>query len=875
MHSPDSPAVVSGEHPLSPAARGTLVVAAAATILLFYAASLASLALLGLLVAVLSLATLGAARFGLGPAVARTLTSPVRLCGIFARNLWLPTEPVYRLPLERADAPRLFEMVDDLARRTGVTAPHVISIEMNCGAWVMLGGLTRGSGKTTLGVGYDLLAGMTTHEIEYVFAHELSHARLVQRGFSRWIKKGLARLTQTTGELSACAAERRNVGTPSGMANNAEKIFDGLTARAARLVATYSRQDEFDADRGALDLCGPAAMRSALTRLAMLERVLGRLPWNERLARIQSGERFSQWLVDEIASMTDADDGELARHAIDPYSTHPSLHDRLGMLPPGTPPLGESGSGIELLADPNEIATRLATEIQREVLVQEEKHTKALARTTKQASKVTNLRGMRATGFVSVMVGTLVFLAGTVDGFAPDIVVMSMVMLLPGAAMLRLGRHRDRIPLPVPAYGTLTRPTPQWETPEQCLAAEKAVVSEIQHALDEIEKRRDRIAWLVTAAYAALGERDYLRAHVASRLALTIANKSTEAALAYLIAAAGLGNVEQMQRMFLAVKATVGFRTVATKWAAAWALSVLNDLNAEGFLVQLRVLEPGVATYAALLAHTQSDRGKVQSAIRNGESACSLDPSNVRCAQLLAHVYLQAGRVHDAAARMEPLRAWARTDEQGAFCMVRVSLMQHDLAAASDWASVLITIAPDGKWLIALAGLFAAARVEDRAVRYFTDALATPYWPEANVGLAQIANVRKNTEMARRHLLAALKLERASFTPGQSMSSVFQQILNRLVALDERRLVCKCWVAKFPTRPDTPLAGVSLLVCATDANEAKAHVRTIVDAMQDGGRPFNMAIVQWKEVPEEHQPVRPVQPGVRVVVSSAGPPDPA
>jgi Zn-dependent protease with chaperone function len=863
----DSLAAVSGEHPLSPAARGTLVVAAAATIVLFYAASLASLALLALLIAVFFLATLGAARFGLGAAVGKKMALPARMFWLFARSLWLPTEPVYRLPLKRADAPRLFEMVDDLARRTRVPAPDHISIEMNCGAWVVLGGFAPGSGKTSLGVGYDLLAGLTTREIESVFAHEMSHARQVQRGFSRWLKKGLARLARTARELSTCAAERRGIGEPSAMVDEAEKVFGGLTTRAVRLVATYSRQDEFDADRGAVDLCGSAAMRSALTRLEILDRVLGRLPWNERVARLQSSERFSQWLVDEIESMTGAEHGEIARHAIDPYSTHPSLHDRLAMLSPGTAPLGESRPGIDLLADPDGIAMRLATEIQRGILAQEEKHTKAIARATKKLSKVTNFRGSRAAVFTALTLGVWLIYVGTVDGFAPDILVMSIVMLLSGAVIFRVGGYRDRIPLPVPAYGTFTTRTPQWETPEQCMAAEKAVVAEIQRAAGEIGERRDRIEWLVSAAYAALAKCDYFRAHVAARLALKIDGKSIEAALAYSIAAAGLGNVEQTQRTLTAVKGAVGFRTVATKWAAAWALTMLNDWNAEGFLAQLCVLDPHVATYAALLAHAQASRNKLQSAIRNGEVACSLDPNNVRCAQLLADIYLQAGRVRDAAARMEPLHEWARTDEHGAFLMTRVALMQHDLAAAADWGSVLITISPDRQWLIALAQAFGAARVEDQAARYFTDALTTPYWPEANVGLAHIATVRKNSDAARRHLFAALKFEGASFTSGQSMASVFQQILVRLVALDERRQVCKSWIAKIPSRSHSPLADVSLLVCATDRTEAETHLRTIVDAMQDGGRPINMASVQWRDAPQEHQPVRPVQPGVRYIVT--------
>src|SRR5262245_58735328 len=118
---------------------------------------------------------------------------------------------------------------------------------MNCGAWGMLGGFGRGWGRSRLGLGYDLLAGLTTHEVEAVIAHELAHARLVQRGFSRWLNRGLARLGRTAAELSARAAARRDAKQSPQLANATLRLFDALATRAARLVATYSRQDEFEA----------------------------------------------------------------------------------------------------------------------------------------------------------------------------------------------------------------------------------------------------------------------------------------------------------------------------------------------------------------------------------------------------------------------------------------------------------------------------------------------------------------------------------------------------------------------------------------------------------------------------------------------------
>src|SRR5262249_44607461 len=151
----------------------------------------------------------GAARVGLGGRAARLLVPPGEIVGVLARNLWLRRETVYRLPLDRGDAPALFDMVADLAQRMTVAPPREILLEMNAGAWVLLGGFGRGSRRTRLGIGFDLLVGLTKSEVEAVIAHELSHARLVRRGFSRWLNKGLARVVRTASELSARADARK------------------------------------------------------------------------------------------------------------------------------------------------------------------------------------------------------------------------------------------------------------------------------------------------------------------------------------------------------------------------------------------------------------------------------------------------------------------------------------------------------------------------------------------------------------------------------------------------------------------------------------------------------------------------------------------
>jgi Zn-dependent protease with chaperone function len=471
---------IAGETPLSRAARAGLVLNAAFTILLFYLTAILFMAGFGALALLLLAVALGAARFGLASLVGRLLQVPLRLLGILGRRLWLASSPTYRLELAPHDAPGLFEISRELSRRAALAAPESIAIEMHVNAWVFLRGYRRGRGRTHLGIGFDLLAGLTVSEVEAVLAHELTHARLVQRGFSRWLKKGLARLSQVTTELSACADGYRQANARSDLADAACHVFDGLTRRAARLVATYSRQDEFEADRGAVELCGAAAIRSALARLEVLNDVVSGLPWSERLARLQPGEAFTAWLVSELAGRGRDEMHEPLGHAVDPYSTHPTLHDRLAAMPADDAPLRDTRPGIALLADPDRVANRLISEIQRVIALQEAKDTKRLARDTRKFCRAEGISLVPFVGVVGFVLGLGLALAAIADAFPLGLTAAATAMLAVGLVLVR-HRPRDRRPLPVPAFGTLLNPRPP-ETEEQLRVAEQTIVTELRQS---------------------------------------------------------------------------------------------------------------------------------------------------------------------------------------------------------------------------------------------------------------------------------------------------------------------------------------------------------------------------------------------------------
>src|SRR5882762_2730580 len=574
---------IMDEKPLSPAARAGLVVNAAFTILLFYLTAILFMAGFTALALLLLLVTMAAARFGMASFVGRLLQVPVRLIAILGKKLWLPSETAYRVALTPEDAPGLFATARALSQRSALAPPESIAIEMHTNAWVELRGYRRGAGRTSLGIGFDLLAGLGVSEVEAVLAHELAHARLVQRGFSRWLKKGLARLSQVTTELSACAAAYRQADARSDLAETTMRVFDALTRRAARLVATYSRQDEFAADRGAVELCAAGAVRSALGRLDVLDEAASGLPWSERLARLQPGEAFTAWLVSELTGPGRGDSPESLRHAVDPYSTHPAMRDRLAALPADDASLRDTRPGIALLVDPDRVAGRLAAEIQGVIAVQERRDTQRLARETRKLCRPEGSSVVSFLGAMGIIVALVVGVIGAADGFPLDMMGIAVATLAAGVVLVRLPRYRDRRPLPVPAYGTLSNPRPP-ETQEQLAAAEEAIVAELRASAAVERTRRARCAMLVRTSYAALQQRDYLRAHVAARLALELKKTSIEAGLVYAIAAAGLGNVQQAHGRLGVIRRKVGFQTLATKWGAAWALSLLDDWSCDGIL---------------------------------------------------------------------------------------------------------------------------------------------------------------------------------------------------------------------------------------------------------------------------------------------------
>jgi Zn-dependent protease with chaperone function/tetratricopeptide (TPR) repeat protein len=853
---PSRRSTIAGERPLTPAERSALVATAATTTLLFYvvatAVSIALLALCTVLVIILVVA----ARLGASGFIAPIVEREWLLLKIVVRSLWLPKPVNYRLKIEQREAPRLFALLTRLSTKMGVRPPDEVFVEMNNGAWVQLKGLVRGRGTTLLGVGYDLLAGLPEHEVEAVLAHEMAHAGLVNRGLSGWMNRTLGRLVRMTSDLRTYTLERKEKGTKSLLGEVLFQLCDMLTRRSVRLVATYSRQDEFEADAGAAEACGPAAIRWALVHLERLSADLERLPWAERLARLETDESFSRWLVGALAQERVKPRSQM-RDAVDAFSTHPSLRDRIRALGaddsvsiPGRP-------GIELLDDPDRVASQLVTTIQRTAAREERKDDYELQEQIRkiQNPSHSNLWGVIGVAFIIfALLGGVATLAGGNDTSLFFLVVLGTL----GGLIARKAMHRDRRKLPIPSFGALT-----WKhvSAEEFAAAEQSIETDLRGRFEPAGFKTD-VNGMIEASYAALGEMDYLTAHVAARLALDKEKKNVDAALALGVAAAALGNAKQSIELHEWVRQFTGWRSDNVKWGVAWARCLLEDwATTEALLAQLVEKRQDQPTFQSLLGFAKIARGKIRTAEAHFRKAAELEPSNRFHIAQLASLYLDSGRLLDAEQIISPMRDAAAADVQVAALFLRMALLRRHEADAAQWADIVESLDPDPFSYVKFGFLFESARFDDRARAYFERALGAGHFPEAHIGLARLQTAAGDRADARKHLLEALNAERDRPATAQSPLALLHDIIGQLNNLEDERVQCRAWIATVPLQAGGPLAGASMFVCAPEELSAAAHLDRVLSSLYPTSG-MTAGRLHWKEAPDETQPVRPIAPGV-------------
>ncbi|HUA66045.1 MAG TPA: M48 family metalloprotease [Alphaproteobacteria bacterium] len=855
-----------GEKPLGRGARFMLVLGVGVVMLSFYFISIFSILGLLLLIAVELLLLLVLARFAAAQLMVPFVTGHVGLVTLFVRSFRLRKGVEFRIPLTRDDAPALYEMLQGLCSKLELAFPQEIVLQMGDGAWVRLRGMRSGSGKVTLGVGYDLLAGLTVAEMEAVFAHEMTHAKLVSRGYKNWLGAGQARLRLLAIALWNEVNNARRAKKSSTVANALFVVVDWLVRIATRLVATYSRQDEFEADRGAAMLSGSAAMKSALSKLDSLHRIASRLPWNERVAQLQQPAGYSQWLLREITAGMKTSASDAGEPASNQYSTHPSIRDRLAALPPDDKILAaDSPCGIQLLAHPDAVALKLVAQLQHLLAEQEKKDSEALVRFSRRFGRNARLRPLQLLGVVLVLSGIMFAIIGLCSREAEMVLVPgSVAAIVAGFFAFRLGRYRDRFTLPVPDYSKLIHPPRDKSSAEVFQQKQKALEAQIVERFSK-ERRASRAALLAAESYSALETCDYLRAHVAARQCRNSDKRSIEGALAQAVACAAFNQVPTAVQLLAFIGRRTAFATFSTCWGAAWVALLAGDwIHAEAMLEKAMKQQPQQPGLIPLLALAQSRRGKLQSAIANARLACEADPRSKDKLKFLIARLLDGGFTSEAQECLKRIDTDSDADPELMLSLAQLSLLRRDFDQAARWTARIREPGNSPQSLVRLGKLYEKARQSDQAASLYRQAIEAGHYPEAHLGLGRIETERNNKAEARRHTLAALNTDLPLGQEGVGTWQILQPILTQMLVLEEPAANCRAWIASFPRNGQaTPLSGQSFVVYAQDLPQAQGHLQGFLVALQPGKPPVISSSSKWSPAPRPMQPGGPVRPGVQ------------
>ena len=854
------------EEPLSGVAKLALIASAAGTIALFYIFICTTMAGLVVWLGLVFIAVLALARFGLSGLIIKYAERDSKLLVLLLKSLWLSQGTRFRLALKPEDAPGLMAILRRLCARLEIPLPNTVYLEMNAGAWVELKGLRQNLGRTNIGLGYDLLAGLTEQEVEAVLAHELAHAKLIQRALKNWLGAGLARAGRITRELSGIVQAHRQAKASFTLAENILRVADRLALWCARLVSKYSRQDEFEADRSAAGLVGSAPLRSSLQRLDRLQAQLDRLPWNERRAQIKSEEGLSRWLVRELATVAErlpAD--ENTGQTNNPYSTHPATADRLAALPADGSFLRESPNGLGLLVHPDKVALELVTEIERILLEAERADRRELRRWLRRIRRHTHVRPLQWPGVV-------VMLAGLIGGFVSfaalpwyaAVPLIATVVTL-GWGLFRAADYRDRIELPRPDFALLKAAWSKRGEIRDIEAVQKQLEKELRGAIAKEKKKKLQVAALEQAAYAALARCDYLRAHVAARLSRELAPNTVEGSLALAIAAAALHQTEQAHAVLNVVQVQSSFRSLSTQWGAAWALTLLGAwMPAEAMLAETLKKQPGDPTVLALLALNQSRRGKLFTALENLRKTCQPVQTGIEHTKLLISLLLDQGDLPEAEHWLRQLDQKTADDREVQYSWVRRHLLQRQYSEAARWIEQMERQDISGDYLLAFGRQYENARDDLNAAAYFNRALEKGHYPEAHLGLARLAVQVRDKPKARKHILASLDTTRLLGENASSPHQVFHHALSQLLSLESPIPDCRAWIAgPLPEASAGALKHRSLMIYSRTETEAENHLRTIIQAMEPNTPPSLPHALRFALAPHDQQPVQPVRPGVQ------------
>lgn len=243
--------------------------------------------------------------------------------------LWaiLPRPDHFTIPgalLVSEKHPRLFETIQNIAKRTGQKMPAAIYLVLDANAFVAERGGFMGIGrKRIMGIGLPLLQTFSVSELEAMLAHEFGHFYRGDTSLGPWVYQTRMAIIRTVMNLQ----------------NNSllQAPFRWYGELFLRITQAVSRNQEFLADALAATVSGSQAVISSLKKSRATAPVFSAFMKSELLPVIQSGYRPP--LADGFTYFTQANGvSEVMDHIVvdalketkhEPYDSHPSMTERI------------------------------------------------------------------------------------------------------------------------------------------------------------------------------------------------------------------------------------------------------------------------------------------------------------------------------------------------------------------------------------------------------------------------------------------------------------------------------------------------------------------------------------------------------------------
>ncbi len=282
------------------------------------------------------------------------------------RGLTARVPPPEGRPLDRDEAPALFEMIDALRR--DLDAPPVdtvlLTADLNAGVIELPRFGTLPFYRRVLLVGLPMLRALPVGELRAVLAHEFGH-------LSRAHSASAGRVYQLRRSWLQVAAGLERTGSGGLVAG----FLRWYLPRFSAWTFVVSRRNEDEADDCAARIAGREASRDALVRTALAGRAEPRF-WEQRArADLDENDLPSTILRDLSAALAAApaaasapsDLVALMLETPDLTDTHPALSQRLDRLElgPRLPPPVETDAATALLADADALEAELGAALAR------------------------------------------------------------------------------------------------------------------------------------------------------------------------------------------------------------------------------------------------------------------------------------------------------------------------------------------------------------------------------------------------------------------------------------------------------------------------------------------------------------------------------